>query len=171
MIKPSSLSVHSSNAGLLFQHCCVQLFQNLSVHVSNAMLLFRHCCVQLFQGLFNAILSDHPNWPQPGPSCGMDSSEWMGYLKEAHFGKIGITEYAREVLFTMAGLTWFMVGPSSQIAPLLDKLQAAGRPNIHQEAPQVCLLLLFQCLHKTHTKSHVTSPDLAVRLWGALQKF
>lgn len=105
MIKPSSLSVHSSNAVLLFQHCCVQLFQNLSVHVSNAMLLFRHCCVQLFQGLFNAILSDHPNWPQPGPSCGMDSSEWMGYLKEAHFGKIGITEYAREVLFTMAGLT------------------------------------------------------------------
>ncbi|KAL0049257.1 hypothetical protein WJX82_009880 [Trebouxia sp. C0006] len=66
--------------------------------------------VQLFQGLFNAILSDHPNWPQPGPSCGMDSSEWMGYLKEAHFGKIGITEYARE---------------------------AAGRPNIHQEAPQI----------------------------------
>ncbi|DBB06204.1 TPA: hypothetical protein ACH3X3_009753 [Trebouxia sp. C0006] len=30
-----------------------------------------------------------------------------------------------------------MVGPSSQIAPLLDKLQAAGRPNIHQEAPQI----------------------------------
>ena len=95
----------------------------------------------MFSGLTKALRQD-PEWRMPATPRSADGSVWQQLLEEANFGRVSLSEYAQEVRFEMPDLLEFMLGPRSQFAPLLDKLQAAGKANIHQEAPQVSLRLL-----------------------------
>lgn len=63
--------------------------------------------------------------------------ELQQHLKDAGFKTVTCTEYTHPMDFELSDLITFLVGPHSQFAPLLDKLKAAGRESIHQEAPQV----------------------------------
>ena len=82
-------------------------------------------------------MQGRPEGPMPAAPCSVDGAGWQQLLEEANFGHVSLSEYAQEVHFEMPDLLEFMLGPCSQFATLLDKLQAAGRTYIHQEAPQV----------------------------------
>lgn len=111
----------------------------------------------MFLGLTKALMQDYPDWPLPAPSCSVEDAAWQQLLEEANFGQVSLSEYAQVVLFEMPELMEFMLGPCSQFAPLLDKLQAAGKANIHQEAPQVSLHLPCKSAHQN------ARPELLVK--------
>ena len=85
-------------------------------------------------GLFQA-LGGHPD--QLELSGLADSSQVHHLLEEAKFSNVTCTEYANNLSFEMADLNAMLVGPHGHFVPLLDTLQAAGKADVHQQAPQV----------------------------------
>lgn len=62
-------------------------------------------------------------------------------LKDAHFADATCTEFQHPMHVDMPDMVKLVVGPGSQFAPLLDKMKASGRDNIHQEAVKVLNML------------------------------
>ncbi|KAL3134955.1 hypothetical protein ABBQ32_007915 [Trebouxia sp. C0010 RCD-2024] len=55
-------------------------------------------------------------------------------LTDAHFADATCTEFQHPLHMTVPDAIKFIVGPGSQLAPMLDKMKASGRENIQQEA-------------------------------------
>lgn len=70
--------------------------------------------------------------------------ELLQDLKSAHFASVQCAAYSHPMTFLLPDLITFQLGPHGQSRPTLDRLKAAGKHNIEQEAQQVhhCLLML-----------------------------
>lgn len=62
-------------------------------------------------------------------------------LTDANFADATCTEFQHPMHVSMPDMIKLVVGPGSQFAPMLDKMEASGRDNIHQEAVQVLNML------------------------------
>ena len=75
-----------------------------------------------------------PPWPLSDPRA------LQQYIQAANFEDVKCAEYSHDFQFQLDDYFRLMVGPHSQLTPMLNKLQAAGNRNIHQQAAQVKLL-------------------------------
>jgi len=95
--------------------------------------------VQAFQGFAKALMgpkfSMTPPWPLTDPHA------LKQHIQAANFEDVKCAEYSHDFQFQLDDFVRFMVGPHSQFEPMLNKLQAAGNSNIHQQAPQVSFAL------------------------------
>jgi len=117
--------------------------------------------VQAFQGFAKALMgpkfSMTPPWPLTDPHA------LKQHIQAANFEDVKCAEYSHNFQFQLDDFVRFMVGPHGQFEPMLDKLQAAGNSNIHQQAPQVsfalqsiesflhCTLMSWFCFHTNLT--------------------
>lgn len=62
-------------------------------------------------------------------------------LTEAKFADVTSTEFQHPMHIEMPDAVKLVVGPGSQVAPILAKMKVSGRENIDQEAVEVLNLL------------------------------
>lgn len=75
-------------------------------------------------------------------------------LTDANFADATCTEFQHPMHVNTTDMIKLVVGPGSQLAPMLDKMKASGRDNIHQEAVEVLnmpagadeVTLLYACI-------------------------
>lgn len=58
-------------------------------------------------------------------------------LTDAHFADVVCTEFQHPMHIEMSDMIKLVIGPGSQFAPMLEKMKASGRDNIHEEAVEV----------------------------------
>lgn len=89
---------------------------------------------QAFQGFAKALMGPEfsltPPWPLTDPHA------LKQHLQAANFENVKCAEYSHNFQFQLDDFVRFLTGPHSQFEPMLNKLQAAGDSNIHQQAPQ-----------------------------------
>ena len=94
--------------------------------------------MQVFQGLAKALMGPEFSFTPPWPLS--DPRALQQYIQAANFEDVKCAEYSHNFQFQLDDYVRLMVGPHSQLTPMLNKLQAAGNRNIHQQAAQVKLL-------------------------------
>lgn len=89
---------------------------------------------QVFQGLAKALMGPEFSFTPPWPLS--DPRALEQYIQAANFEDVKCAEYSHNFQFQLDDYVRLMVGPHSQLTPMLNKLQAAGNRNIHQQAAQ-----------------------------------
>ncbi len=105
--------------------------------------------VQAFQGLAKALMGPEFSFTPPWPLT--DPHELQQHIQAANFEDVKCAEYSHNFQFRLDDFVRFMVGPHSQLTPMLNKLQAAGNRNVYQQAAQVGV-----ALQSTKSFLHVT---------------
>ncbi|DBA80019.1 TPA: hypothetical protein ACH3X2_007517 [Trebouxia sp. C0005] len=90
--------------------------------------------MQAFQGLAKALMGPKFSFTTPWPIT--DPHELQQHIQAANFEKVTCAEYSHNFQYPIDGFVRLLIGPHSQLKPMLDKLQAAGNNDIYQQAAQ-----------------------------------
>ena len=94
--------------------------------------------MQMFTAVLKELVGDQPSPPSPYvPWRFGNPLQLLQDLRTANFSHAQCTAYSHPMTFTLPDLVTFQLGPHGQSRPTLDRLKAAGRDNIDQEAQQV----------------------------------
>lgn len=100
---------------------------------------------QMFIEVMTKLAQDQALPPSPyTPWRFGNPLELLQDLKSAHFASVQCAAYSHPMTFLLPDLITFQLGPHGQSRPTLDRLKAAGKHNIEQEAQQVMRAVLTE---------------------------
>ena len=95
-------------------------------------------CLKGFSELVKQLAGEHAPPPSPyTPWRFGNPLQLLQDLQRAQFSNVQCTAYSHPITFSFPDLVAFQLGPHGQTRPLLDKLKAAGKDDVYEEAPQV----------------------------------
>ena len=95
-------------------------------------------CLKVFSEVAKQIAGEQAQPPSPyTPWRFGNTFQLLQDLQRAQFSNVQCTAYSHPMTFSFSDLVAFQLGPQGQTRPLLDRLKAAGKNDVYEEAPQV----------------------------------